>query len=139
MNFLKDAENTLASVEEAGHSVEEAGHSVKEALGHMGGKRHKKHTRSKKSSHGDVKTTGSRAEVFHGTAKHTRGGLKKADLFKNKYGRIVSKKASKSAKKNFSKNLPKKLRATPFKKGHTGKKRRTTRRRSKSRRQTRRR
>jgi hypothetical protein len=43
----------------------------------------------KKSS---VKIIGSKAQVFHGNATHTSGGLKKADLVKNKHGRIVSKK-----------------------------------------------
>ena len=37
-------------------------------------------------------TTGSMAQVYHGTAKHTPGGLKKGDLMKTKAGRIVSKK-----------------------------------------------
>lgn len=45
------------------------------------------------------KTIGSRAQVWHGTAKKTTGGLKKSDLMKNKHGRIVSKKVSASAKK----------------------------------------
>jgi len=44
-------------------------------------------------------TVGSRAEVFHGTAKHTSGGLEKHDLLKNKWGRIVSAKKHKTAKK----------------------------------------
>jgi hypothetical protein len=46
------------------------------------------------------KTIGSRAEVWHGSAKHTAGGLTKKDLFKNKAGRIVSKKKHFSAKKD---------------------------------------
>ena len=46
------------------------------------------------------KTTGSRAEVYHGNAKHTAGGLEKSDLKLNKRGEIVSVKASNSAKKN---------------------------------------
>jgi len=45
------------------------------------------------------KTKGSRAEVFHGTAKKTSGGLLKDDLIKNNSGRIVSKKRSELAKK----------------------------------------
>lgn len=45
------------------------------------------------------KTFGSRAEVFHGTAKKTTGGLLKKDLVKNKHGEIVSKKKHKTAKK----------------------------------------
>ena len=37
-------------------------------------------------------TVGSHAQVFHGTAKHTSGGLTKKDLMKTKAGRVVSKK-----------------------------------------------
>ncbi len=46
-----------------------------------------------------VKTFGSRAEVWHGNAKKTTGGLTKKDLMKNKHGEIVSKKKHKTAKK----------------------------------------
>jgi hypothetical protein len=46
-----------------------------------------------------MKTFGSRAEVFHGTAKKTTGGLIKSDLMKNKHGEIVSKKKHMTAKK----------------------------------------
>ena len=42
---------------------------------------------------------GSRAEVWHGTAKHTSGGLTKSHLMKNKSGRIVSRKKHFSAKR----------------------------------------
>lgn len=41
---------------------------------------------------GAMMTTGSKSQVWHGTAKHTSGGLKKSDLMKTKKGRIVSKK-----------------------------------------------
>jgi hypothetical protein len=34
---------------------------------------------------------GTRAQVWHGTADHTKGGLKKKDLVQNKAGKIVSK------------------------------------------------
>ena len=44
-------------------------------------------------------TYGTRAEVWHNTAKKTRGGLTKSNLFKNKHGRIVSKSKHFSAKK----------------------------------------
>jgi hypothetical protein len=46
-----------------------------------------------------IRTVGSRAQVWHGTALHTSGRLHKADLIKNKHGRIVSKKKSASEKK----------------------------------------
>ena len=45
------------------------------------------------------KTIGSRAEVMHGTAKKTSGGLMKGDLMKNKWGSIVSKKKAALARK----------------------------------------
>ena len=38
-----------------------------------------------------MKTVGSRAQVWHGTAKKTQGGLTKKDLFKRK-GRFIQKK-----------------------------------------------
>jgi len=46
---------------------------------------------------------GSRAEVFHGTADKTSGGLAKKDLIM-KEGRIISKAASKAAKKSLKTN-----------------------------------
>jgi hypothetical protein len=46
-----------------------------------------------------MKRVGSRAQVMHGTAHHTSGGLTKGDLKMNKWGRIVSKAKSSKAKK----------------------------------------
>jgi len=46
-----------------------------------------------------MKRVGSRAQVMHGTAHHTSGGLTKKDLKMNKWGRIVSKAKSAKAKK----------------------------------------
>ena len=48
---------------------------------------------------GSGRKVGSRAQVMHGTAHHTPGGLTKRDLKYNKWGRIVSKKRSTMAKK----------------------------------------
>ena len=45
------------------------------------------------------RTFGSRAEVFHGNAKKTTGGLTKKDLMKNKHGEIVSRKKHVTAKR----------------------------------------
>lgn len=42
---------------------------------------------------------GSRAQVWHGTAYKTSGGLTKDKLMKNKNGRIVSKRKHMTAKK----------------------------------------
>jgi DVNP family len=44
-------------------------------------------------------TVGSRAQVYHGNADRTAGGLTKKDL-KKKDGEIVSKKKAKDAKTN---------------------------------------
>jgi|TARA_B110000503_G_scaffold143706_1_gene247307 hypothetical protein len=46
-------------------------------------------------------TEGSRAEVFHGNAAHTAGGLAKKDLVQDKYGAIKSKAAVAAAKKRM--------------------------------------
>lgn len=44
---------------------------------------------------------GTRAQVWHGTAYKTSGGLTKSHLFQNKAGRIVSKAKHASAKKEM--------------------------------------
>ncbi len=43
---------------------------------------------------------GSRAQVWHGTAYKTSGGLTKKGLLQNKHGRIVSSKKHHTEKKN---------------------------------------
>ena len=45
------------------------------------------------------KTEGSRAQVWHGTAKKTSGNLTKDKLMMNKHGRIVSRRKHFTAKK----------------------------------------
>jgi hypothetical protein len=52
-----------------------------------------------------IPAVGSRAQVYHGNAKHTAGGLTKKHLTKNKVGKIVSKKASMQAKKAYRSKL----------------------------------
>ena len=47
-----------------------------------------------------MKARGSRAQVMHGTAKRTSGGLTKKQLKYNKQGKIVSKRMSARAKKD---------------------------------------
>ena len=42
-------------------------------------------------------TIGTRAQVWHGTAKKTSGGLTKAALMMNKHGRIVPRKKHNTA------------------------------------------
>lgn len=48
---------------------------------------------------GAKKAVGTKAEVFHGTARHTSGGLTKKDLVKTKRGRIVSRRKQAAGKK----------------------------------------
>ena len=52
---------------------------------------------------GKMKAVGSKAEVFHGSAKHTSGGLHKKDLVKTKRGRIVSRRKQAAGKKAIKK------------------------------------
>lgn len=52
-----------------------------------------------------------RLRVWKGMLKKTSGGLTKADLMKNKRGKIVSKKKSAAAKKNKENNLGQWLRS----------------------------
>ena len=48
---------------------------------------------------GALKTVGTKAQVFHGSAKHTSGGLTRKDLMKTKKGRIVSRRKHAAGKK----------------------------------------
>ncbi len=48
-------------------------------------------------------TVGTKAQVYHGTAKHTSGGLTKKDLMKTKKGRIVSRKKHAAGQKAIQK------------------------------------
>jgi len=79
---------------------------------------------------------GSKAQVYHGTAKQTSGRLKKADLMKNKKGRIVSKKQYRHGKKMFKKNpelkAQAKLMKQKWRKRTKSKKRRKSKKRTKS-------
>lgn len=47
---------------------------------------------------------GSRAQVWHGTASRTTGGLTKDDLMLNKQGRIVSIKKHEQGKLAYTRN-----------------------------------
>ena len=71
---------------------------------YYGGKR----TTRKNNMYGGsrMQTVGSKAQVWHGTAKHTSGGLTRKSLMKTKKGRIVSRKKHAAGKKAL-KNLVK--------------------------------
>ena len=75
-----------------------------------GGRRRRSRKSSRKNNMmmggAKIPAVGSKAEVYHGSAKHTSGGLTKKDLMKTKRGRIVSRKkhaAGKKALKNLRK------------------------------------
>jgi hypothetical protein len=61
-------------------------------------RKNRRNTR-KQEGGANVPAVGSKAEVFHGTAKHTSGGLTKKDLVKTKRGRIVSRRKQAAGKK----------------------------------------
>jgi hypothetical protein len=63
-----------------------------------GGRRKTRKTRKVAKAH-KMPAVGSKAQVFHGTAKHTSGGLQKKDLVMNKHGRIVSRRKMALGKK----------------------------------------
>lgn len=48
-----------------------------------------------------MKASGTRAQVWHGTAKHTSGGLHKHNLMMNKHGRIVSRRKHAAGKRSI--------------------------------------
>ena len=60
--------------------------------------------------------SGSRAQVMHGTAKHTAGGLEKRDLMYSKSGKIVGKDAHAAGVKAMRRLKASGLAAKPFKK-----------------------
>jgi len=73
-------------------------------------------------------TFGSKAQVWHGTAKKTSGDLTKKDLMKNKHGRIISKRKHALGKKSIKHlrklgYIAKKGEFTLFHKGRNGRKR----------------
>lgn len=86
-----------------------AGGSEMDASGNevatVGGRRRRNNTTMRKNNMmgGASVTVGTKAQVYHGTAKHTSGGLKKSDLMKTKKGRIVSKKKHAAGQKAIKK------------------------------------
>ena len=56
-------------------------------------------TRKNMTGGAKMPAVGTKAQVYHGTAKHTSGGLTKKDLMKTKKGRIVSRKKHAAGKK----------------------------------------
>jgi hypothetical protein len=69
-----------------------------------------------------LKIIGSKAQVFHGNATHTSGGLKKSDLVKNKHGRIVSRKKQAAGLKSLQYLIKAGYEPVKGKFGHSGKK-----------------
>jgi hypothetical protein len=65
-------------------------------------RKNRKNTRKaerKQEGGAKIPAVGSKAEVFHGSAKHTSGGLTKKDLVKTRRGRIVSRRKQAAGKK----------------------------------------
>lgn len=71
-----------------------------------GGRRRRNNTTMRKNNvmaGGKMPAVGTKAQVYHGTARHTSGGLTKKDLMKTKKGRIVSKKKHAAGQKAIKK------------------------------------
>ena len=68
-----------------------------------------------RKAHGHQLTIGSKAQVFHGTAHHTSGGLTKDKLMQKSSGKIVSRKASAAGKKAMERLEKSGKKAEPFK------------------------
>ena len=71
-----------------------------------GGRRRRNNTTMRRNNNmmgGKMPAVGTKAQVYHGTAKHTSGGLTKKDLMKTKKGRIVSKKKHAAGQKAIKK------------------------------------
>ena len=77
-----------------------------QAGGRRRSRKHKTHKAHKSSSGSKIPAVGTKAQVWHETARHTSGGLVKSDLMKTKKGRIVSRKKHAAGKKAL-KNLVK--------------------------------
>ena len=58
-------------------------------------------SQTRKAVNENAITVGTKAQVLHGTAKHTAGGLKQSDLVINKRGKIVSRKQQAAGKKGL--------------------------------------
>merc|ERR1712050_151864 len=67
--------------------------------------RKKKVVRRRRKARKNV--VGSKRQVFNGTRERTSGYLKKDNVFKNKRGKIVSKKANAHGKRMYKKGLQK--------------------------------
>ena len=63
------------------------------------GARTRRHNKTRHHRDKKILTEGSRAQVWHGTAKRTKGGLTKKDLVMNKHGHIVSRRRQAIAKR----------------------------------------
>jgi outer membrane phospholipase A len=68
------------------------------------------------SARSPKRAVGTRAEVMHGSAHHTSGGLTQADLKYNRWGRIVSKAASAQGKQQMAWLRREGLAAEPYSK-----------------------
>jgi hypothetical protein len=75
----------------------------------------RKSSHATRKSHGHQLTIGSKAQVWHGTAHHTSGGLTKDKLMQKSDGRIVSRRASAAGKKAMARLEKSGKKAEPFK------------------------
>ena len=87
------ANNSAAAANNSGNAAANNSANAQE-----GGRRRRGATK-RAAKAGKMPAVGTKAQVYHGTAKHTSGGLTKKDLMKTKKGRIVSRKKHAAGKK----------------------------------------
>ena len=101
-NMMGGWEDASGNKMAGGSAMDASGNEVK-----VGGRRNnatmRKNRKNNNMMGGAKVTVGTKAQVWHGTAKHTSGGLTKKDLMKTKKGRIVSKKKHAAGQKAIRK------------------------------------
>jgi hypothetical protein len=92
------ANNSGAAANNSGAAANNSGAAANNSAGAPASRRN---TRRNNMMGGGKKmpAVGTKAQVYHGTAKHTSGGLTKKDLMKTKKGRIVSRKKHAAGKR----------------------------------------
>jgi hypothetical protein len=103
---MNTSTNNSMKMNAANNSANNSSNNSSNNSGMTGGKRRTRKNRNNVMEGGSLVTVGSKAQVYHGNAKRTSGGLTKKDLMKTKKGRIVSRRkhaAGKKALKNLRK------------------------------------
>jgi hypothetical protein len=100
MNATNNGTNATANnATNAGNGTNAVANNTATNNGTNGGTNNGTNAGTNNQAGGGMKTVGTKAQVYHGTAKRTSGGLTKKALMKTKKGRIVSRKKHAAGKK----------------------------------------